>query len=127
MIDVGPAMTQHVMKADFKSEDQSTFCQLTPEEGMNPSMQKEQNSFLTSVTDHWGLKTTIKDLGPVIVNLLPDRMSNDPWEDEDGPLFPDLDDEFALAKAAGDYFFNSEVFLPGCRFTQVGKGSLLEM
>ncbi|KAL7475690.1 hypothetical protein ACHAW6_001601 [Cyclotella cf. meneghiniana] len=31
-IDVGPVMTQHVMKANGKYKDQSTLCQLTPKE-----------------------------------------------------------------------------------------------
>ena len=38
-------------------------------------------------------------------------MNNDPWEDENGPLFPELDDKLAAAKAAGYYLVNSEVLL----------------
>ena len=59
-----------------------------------------------------GPKTTIKDLGEDILNLVPDPMNNGPWEDEDGPLFPELDDKLAAAKAARDYLVNSEVLLP---------------
>jgi hypothetical protein len=36
----------------------------------------------------------------------------DPWEDEDGPLFPELDDELEASEAAGDFLVNSEVLLP---------------
>ncbi len=111
-VDVGPAMMQCVMKANGKYEDRSTLCQLTPAERMCPALHKEKESFLSSVTDRWGPKTTIKDLGEDILNLVPDPMYNDPWEDEDGPLFPELDDKLSAAKAAGDYLVNSEVLLP---------------
>ena len=57
-IDVGPAMTQRVMKANGKYEDRSTLRQLTPKECMSPAMHKEQEAFLTSVSDCWGPKTT---------------------------------------------------------------------
>jgi hypothetical protein len=36
----------------------------------------------------------------------------DPWEDNDGPSFPELDDELEAAKVAGDFLVNSEVLLP---------------
>jgi hypothetical protein len=36
----------------------------------------------------------------------------DPWEDDDGPSFPKLDDELEAAKAAGDFLINTEVLLP---------------
>ena len=44
----------------------------------------------------------VKDLGSDILNLVPDPTNYDPWEDEDGPSFPVLDDELAAAAAAGD-------------------------
>ena len=43
----------------------------------------------------------IKDLGEDILNLVPVPTNNDPWEDEEGPLFPELDNKLAAAKAAG--------------------------
>jgi hypothetical protein len=57
---------------------------------------------------------TIKDWGPDVLNLnlVPDLENNDPWEDEDGPSFPELDDELAAAKVAGDILVNTEVLLP---------------
>ena len=54
----------------------------------------------------------VKDLGPDILNLVPDPENTDPWEDEDGPLFPKLDDELEAAEAAGDFLVNSNVLLP---------------
>ena len=36
----------------------------------------------------------------------------DPWEDDDGPSFPELDNELQAAEAAGDFLVNSEVLLP---------------
>ena len=59
-----------------------------------------------------GPKTTVKDLGPDVLNLDPDPDNTDPWEDDDGPLFPKLDNELEAAKAAGDFLVNSEVLLP---------------
>ena len=70
-----------------------------------------QDTYPASVTDHCGPNTTIKDFGPDILNLIPNPRNDDPWEDEDGPLFPELDDEIAHAKAAGDYIINLEVLL----------------
>ncbi len=54
----------------------------------------------------------IKNLGEDILNLVPDPMNHDPWEDQDEPSFPELDDKLAAAKTAGDYLVNSEVLLP---------------
>ena len=54
----------------------------------------------------------IKDLGPDILNLSPDPDNFDPWEDEDRPSFPKLDDDLAAVEAAGDFLVNSEVLLP---------------
>ena len=111
-IDVGPAMTQRVMKANGEVEDRSTLRLLTPEECMSDALRAEQEKFLASVCDRWGIGTTVKDLGPDILNLVPDPTNYDPWEDEDGPSFPALDEELAAADAAKDYLINSEVLLP---------------
>ncbi len=54
----------------------------------------------------------IKDLGPNSLNLVPDPMNDDTWEDKEGPLLPKLDDKLAPSKAARDYLVNSEVLLP---------------
>ena len=43
----------------------------------------------------------MKDLGPDVLNLDPDPKNNEPWEDDDGPSFPELDDELKDAKASG--------------------------
>ena len=48
-IDVGPAMTQHVMKANGEYEDRSTVRQLTPKEHMCPALHNEKEEFLTSL------------------------------------------------------------------------------
>ncbi len=50
-ISVGPAMTQHVMKANCEYEDQSTLHQLTPKEHLYPTLHKGKEAFLTSMTD----------------------------------------------------------------------------
>jgi hypothetical protein len=90
-IDVGLAMTSRVMKADGKMEDRSTVCALTSEERVNATLFHEQQEFLTSVEKRWGPKTMVKNLGPDVLNLTPDPENIDPWEDDDGPLFPKLD------------------------------------
>ena len=47
-----------------------------------------------------------------VLNLVLDPENNVPWEDEDGPSFPKLDDELAAADMAGDFLMNTEVLLP---------------
>ena len=64
------------------------------------------------IKDKWGVKTMIKDFSPDVLNLVPDPENNEPWEDDDRPSFPELDDELKEAKASGDFLVNSEVLLP---------------
>jgi hypothetical protein len=111
-IDVGPAMTSRVMKANGKFTNRSTVRNLTSKEHVNAALFWEQEQFLASVEERWGPKTTVKDLGPDVLNLVPDPENTDPWEDDDGPSFPELDDELGAAEAAGDFLVNSEVLLP---------------
>ena len=79
---------------------------------VNAALFREQQEFLDSVENRWGPKTTVKDLGPDVLNLVPDPDNTEPWEDEDGPSFPKLDNELEAAEAAGDFLVNSEVLLP---------------
>jgi hypothetical protein len=67
---------------------------------------------LEAIQGRWGKKTTVKDWGPDVLNLVPDPENNDPWEDKDGPSFPKLDDELITATVAGDFLINTEVLLP---------------
>jgi hypothetical protein len=85
---------------------------LMMEECIYAALFGEQEKFFASMEEHWGLKTTVKDLKPDVLNLIPDPKNTDPWEDNDGPLFPKLDYELDAAKAAGDFLMNSEVLLP---------------
>ena len=87
-IGVGPAMTSHIMKASGKIEDHLTVPALTPMEHINATLFWQQQEFLASMQDQWGPKTTVKDLGPDVLNLTPDLENTYPWEDNDGPLFP---------------------------------------
>ena len=66
---------------------------------------------MEAIQGRWGKKTTVKDLGPDVLNLLPDPENNDPREDEYGHSFPELDDELIATKAAGDFLVNTEVVL----------------
>jgi hypothetical protein len=110
-IDVGPAMTS-LMKANGELEDRSVVLTLTSEEHVNAALFREQQEFLACVEKRWGPKTMVKDLGPDVLNLDPDPDHTDPWEDDDGPSFPELDDKLEAAEAAGDFLVNSEVLLP---------------
>ena len=51
---------------------------LMPEGRMCPVIKKDQDTFRVFVTDRWGPKTTIKDLGPDTLNLVPDSKNDDP-------------------------------------------------
>eukprot|EP00956_Cyclotella_meneghiniana_P018312 scaffold30420_cov55-Cyclotella_meneghiniana.AAC.1 len=111
-IDVGLAMTQRIMTAKGDVVDRSTVRSLTPEEKVNPVLRAEQGQFLQQITDRWGAPTEAFELGPDFLNLLPDPENYDPWEDDDGPSFPELNDELEAAEAAGDFYVNAEVVLP---------------
>ena len=71
-INVGPAMTSRVMKANGELEDGSMVRALTSEESISATLFQEQQEFLDSVENCWGPKTTVKDLGPDVLNLTPD-------------------------------------------------------
>ena len=58
------------------------------------------------------MKSTIKDLGPDVLNVVPNPENTKPWEDDDGPSIPELDDELKDVEASGDFLVNSEVLLP---------------
>ena len=105
-------MTSRVMKANGKLENLLTVRALTSDERVNAALFREQQEFLDSVENRWGPTTTVKDLGPDVLNLVPDPDNMEPWEDEDGPSFPELDNELEAAEAAGDFLMNSEVLLP---------------
>jgi hypothetical protein len=91
-IDVVPAMTQHVMKENDEVEDYSMVRLLNPKVSVNATMHKEQEQFVASINDHWGLGTTVKDLGPDVLKPVPDPKNYYyPWKDEDWPSFPELD------------------------------------
>jgi hypothetical protein len=66
---------------------------------------------LEAIQDRWGQKMAIKDWGPDVLNLVPDPKNNEPWEDEDGPSFPELNDELDATEATGDFLVNTEVLL----------------
>jgi hypothetical protein len=111
-IDVGLDMTQRILKANGEIEDRSTVCSLTPKEGVNAALYQEQETFLEAVQEMWGQNMMIKNLGPDVLNLVPNLENNKPWEDDDGPSFPKLDDELDIAKSTGDFLVNTEVLFP---------------
>ena len=74
---------------------------LTSEERVSATLSQEKQEFLASVEKRWGPKTMVKDLGPDILNLDPNPENIDPWEDEDGSSFPELDNELRLPKQLG--------------------------
>ena len=88
---------------------------------MNAALFHEQREFLASVKKCWGRKTTVKDLGSDVLNLTPDPENIDPWEDDDVPSFPQLDNEPGAVEAAGDFLVNSEVLLPVGNSKVIGR------
>ena len=74
---MGPAMTQRIMKANGEIKDHSTVCSLTPKECVSAPLHQD-GSFLKAIQGRWGQKTTVKDLGPDVLNLVPDPENNDP-------------------------------------------------
>jgi hypothetical protein len=100
------------MKANKKIKDCSTVRSLPPKDCVNAALHQEQEKFLKAVQGRWGKKTTVKNLGPDILNLVPDPENDDPWENEDRPSFPKLDDELKDTEASGDFLVNTEVLLP---------------
>jgi hypothetical protein len=88
---------------------------------VNAALFQEQEKFLEVIGDKWGVKMTVKDLGPGVVNLVPGPENNEPWKDDDGPSFPELDDELKDAEASGDFLVNSEVLLPIGNAQELGR------
>ena len=76
---------------------------------MNAALFREQEEFLEVIEDKWGVKTTVKDLGPDVLNLVPNPENNEPWEDDNRPSFPELDDELKDTEASEDFLVNSDV------------------
>ncbi len=109
-IDVGPAMTARIMKANGEILDRSTLRRLTPEEEADPVLTKEKEVFLERVYSRWGDKTKVSDLGAECLNLVTDPDNFDPWEDpEAGPNFPDLKEELDPTPEYGDVYLNAEI------------------
>jgi hypothetical protein len=52
-IDVGQAMTQHIMKANGEIKDHSTVCSRTPEEYVNAALHQELVKFLEAIQGRW--------------------------------------------------------------------------
>jgi hypothetical protein len=100
------------MKVNGEIEDRSTVCSITPEECVNAALFQEQEKSLEAIQDRWGQKMIIKDLGPDVLNLVPNLENNEPWEDEVSLSFTKLDDELKDAKASGDFLVNTEMLLP---------------
>ena len=111
-VDVGLATTQRIMKSNGEIKDHSTVFSLTPEECISAAKHQEWEKFLEGIQGRWGKKTAVKDWCPDVLNLVPNPENNNPWEDEDGPSFPKLDDELMATEVAGDFPVNTEMLLP---------------
>jgi hypothetical protein len=77
----------------------------------NVALYQEQEPFLEAIQERWDQKMTIKDLCPDVLICVSNPANNEPWEDDDGPLFPKLNDELNTTEAAGDFLVNIEVLL----------------
>ena len=111
-IDVGGSLCASIMKANGEWVDRSTLRALTVAETLDAAVTRHQTEFLKTVHQRWGKKVTDADLGPDGLNLVSTGEIHDLYEDEDGPSFPELDDELAEAEASGDYYVNAHVNLP---------------
>ena len=109
-IDVGPAMTARIMKANGEVVDRSTLRRLTPEEESDPVPGEEKTAFLQRVHSRWGDKTKVGDLGADCLNLVSEPDNFEAWEDhEAGPNSPDLKEEQDPTPEYGDVYLNAEV------------------
>jgi len=83
---------------------------------------------LAAVYDWWRQNTTIRDLGPAVLSLVPDTENYATWEDDDGQSFPALDNELEAAKAAGDNLVKTEVLLSvGIPGYCIGNAIMMEL
>jgi hypothetical protein len=90
-IDVGPAMTQHIMKANGEIKEHSTVCSLTAEEYVNTTLYREQEKFLEAIQERWGQKMMVKDWSPDVLNLVSDfliQRTTIPGKMKMGPHYP---------------------------------------
>ena len=78
-----------------------------------PGFAKEMEYFLISISDPWKQNIMVKHLGHDILNLVTDPMNYNPWEDEDGPLFSQLDNVLMPAEAT-DYLVKCFALLGIC-------------
>lgn len=111
-IDVGPAMTAKILKENGQVVDRSTLRRLTPAELIDADHCRRRDEFLEKIKSKLGPPAELADLGPDKLNLVQEPDTHEPWEDEDGPSFPELEEELEAAEAVGDFYVNAEVMLP---------------
>ncbi|KAL7482201.1 hypothetical protein ACHAW6_007885 [Cyclotella cf. meneghiniana] len=100
------------MTANEEIKNRSTVHPLTHEECVSARLHQKWEKFLEAIEGRWGKKTTVRDWGPDVLNLVHDPENNNPWEDDDRPSFPKLDDELVTAKAAVDFLVDTELGTP---------------
>lgn len=111
-LDTGGEMCAKIMKENGQVVERTTLRGLTPQEAVDLEHCKRRDAFLKKVHEKLGPKTEEKDLGPEGLGLVEKEEIHELWEDEDGPSFPDLDDELPEAQVTEDYLVNAEILLP---------------
>eukprot|EP00956_Cyclotella_meneghiniana_P033966 scaffold100692_cov59-Cyclotella_meneghiniana.AAC.1 len=111
-LDTGGEMCAKIMKGNLQVVERTTLRGLTPEETVCPEHTKRREAFLKRAHQKLGPKTTEEHLGPDGLDFVDKDEVHELWEDEDGPSFPELDDELPDAKVTEDYLVNAEVLLP---------------
>jgi hypothetical protein len=112
-IDIGPAMTRKVMKANGKVVYRSTVCSRSPNEMADKMMTKEREKFTTSIEKLFGVSFKYKDFSndPELESL--GTPSCDPYEDSEGGQPPAIQDEDNEADPdTYDQYVGAEVVLP---------------
>ena len=112
-IDIGPAMTHKVLKANGKVVYQSPVLLLSPDKMADETMTKEREKFTTSIEKLFGVSFKYKDFSndPELESL--ETPSCDPYEDSEGGQPPAIQDEDNEADPdTYDQYVGAEVVLP---------------
>ena len=108
-IDVGPAMTAKLLKANGQVLHRSTYRSLTPEEWNNAKLAKEREAFLVAVEEKYGAPMQAadfagaEDVEPITLDL---------YEDDDGEKHCHAKEADIPTPEIGDEYLNAQVSLP---------------
>ena len=105
-IDIGPAMTAKILKANGEVLHRSTYRELTPEELVDENLNKEKEAFDKAVHERYGPAMTAKDLVEEDI----ETPTFDLYEDDDGERHEHCE-EADVTPEEGDQYVNAEVLM----------------